>query len=165
MSLAIIPHKEEILRRVALGERTSRVLDSLGVHDMQLKRLRDSDAEFAAAFAEAEECQCERLADQLMEIPEDERDVQRARLVSDNVKWLLARRARGKYGDKVDVTVTQHIDIRTQFEAAERRLRSQCDQQDIEDVQVIDTQAQLLPSAVDNKSTVERMPTLNDLLC
>ncbi len=40
-----------------------------------------------------------------------EPDVQRARLIVDNIKWRASKLHAQQYGDKLDVTIDQHVSI------------------------------------------------------
>jgi hypothetical protein len=74
--------------------------------------------EFAEQYARAKELQTEKLADELVEIADDESNdvsgelkmpnsvaVQRARLKVDTRKWLLSKLQPKKYGDKLDMNL------------------------------------------------------------
>lgn len=82
--------------------------------------------DFMNAFEHARQEGLEHLADGLMTAHDDHTDVQRARLRSDNAKWLLSKRKPTIYGDKVDIHVSQTIDITAALsEARSRALPSQ----------------------------------------
>jgi hypothetical protein len=71
--------------------------------------------EFAARYAEAKQIALERMAEEVLDISDDDsRDldddgapnhaaVQRARLMVDSRKWLLAKLAPKKYGDRLEL--------------------------------------------------------------
>lgn len=74
--------------------------------------------EFAEQYARAKEIQTEKIADELIEIADDESGdvsgelkmpnsvaVQRARLKVDTRKWLLSKLQPKKYGDKLDMNL------------------------------------------------------------
>lgn len=77
--------------------------------------------DFNNAFEHARQEGLEHLADGLMTAHDDIVDVQRARLKSDNAKWLLSKRKPSVYGDKVDIHVTQTIDITAALSEAKAR--------------------------------------------
>lgn len=82
--------------------------------------------DFNNEFEQARQEGLEHLADGLMTAHDDHTDVQRARLRSDNAKWLLSKRKPSVYGDKVDIHVSQTIDITAALsEARSRALPSQ----------------------------------------
>lgn len=57
--------------------------------------------EFSANYARAREDAADSLVDKLMDIADNEDDVQRAKLKSDNVKWVASRMKPKSYGDKI----------------------------------------------------------------
>lgn len=63
--------------------------------------------EFAQQYARACEDRREVRKEQLLDIPVDaDIDPQRGRLLSDNIKWVLAKEEPKKYGDKIHQEVT-----------------------------------------------------------
>ena len=83
--------------------------------------------DFSISFEQARQEGLEHLADGLMTAHKDEPDVQRARLKSDNAKWLLSKRKPNVYGDKVDIHVSQTIDIGIALTEARKRALPQSD--------------------------------------
>lgn len=91
--------------------------------------------DFNNLFEQARQEGLEHMADGLMTVADEERDVQRARLKSDNAKWLLSKRKPSVYGDKVDIHVSQTIDISGALsEAKQRALMSAADVAKLKDV-------------------------------
>lgn len=84
--------------------------------------LRENNA-LAQSYASAREIGHDVLADQLLKIPLEQEDVNRARLLSDNIKWVLARRASGKYGDKLSVDISGTVDLTAIMADSAKRLR------------------------------------------
>lgn len=85
---------------------------------------RQHDPLFANAYTCAREEGLEQIADGLLTAHDDYTDVQRARLKSDNAKWLLSKRKPTIYGDKVDIHVSQTIDIGQALKEARSRALS-----------------------------------------
>lgn len=97
---------------------------------------RQHDSDFNNLFEQARQEGLEHIADDLMTIADDYVDVQRARLKSDNAKWLLSKRKPQIYGDKVDIHVSQTIDISGALnEARSRAFPVRQEEDDIIDVQ------------------------------
>lgn len=69
------------------------------------------------------EAQTHVLADELLEIPDQYDDVTRAKLKSDNIRWLIARRNRKAYGDKLEIDHNHSVDIRAALDDADSRLK------------------------------------------
>jgi hypothetical protein len=82
---------------------------------------RQQYLDFSNAFEQARQEGLEHLADGLIDAHKTEQDVQRARLKSDNAKWLLSKRKPTVYGDKVDIHVSQTIDIGHALTEARKR--------------------------------------------
>lgn len=98
---------------------------TLGVASWELYKYRKSHPFFEKILTEARQEGFEQLADTLIEIPDVYADVQRGRLKSDNIKWLLSKRKPLVYGDRIDVNLTQTIDIGVALsEARSRALNS-----------------------------------------
>lgn len=82
---------------------------------------REHDHEFGNAFERARQEGYHSQGDALLTAHKEETDVQRARLKSDNIKWLLSKRHPQVYGDKVDIHVSQTIDIGAALAEAKKR--------------------------------------------
>lgn len=64
------------------------------------------DHEFSLQYERARRNQMEFYADKITEWPDEYAEVARARLKSDNVKWLMARMASSRYGDRIAAEIT-----------------------------------------------------------
>lgn len=102
-------HKEIICYRVRGGELLSSVCRAIGIDPNVIRNLaaldEDFDVRLAAACAQGQHAQVERL----YEIPYDlTLSDARAKLLSDNIKWIAGRSNRKAYGEhlKVDQNVT-----------------------------------------------------------
>jgi hypothetical protein len=82
---------------------------------------RQHNPNWANLFEHARQEGLEHIADGLITIADEMVDVQRARLKSDNAKWLLSKRKPSVYGDKVDIHVSQTIDIGSALAEARKR--------------------------------------------
>ena len=94
-------------------------------HDLKtFFRWAEKHPEFKARFDAAREAGYYRLAGSLMEVADDERYPQKARLKADNIKWLLSRWNPQKYGDRIDINVDNNVPISVALEAARKRLQA-----------------------------------------
>ena len=57
--------------------------------------------EFEKAYRNAKMLQMDSLGERLLDISNEYEDVQRARLMSDNIKWLMSKVAPTKYGNRL----------------------------------------------------------------
>lgn len=113
--------KELILKRLSEGKTLKSICEEIQLDPQTLFRIKRQDASFSSLFSEAQSDGYDILAESLLNIPDEYEDVNKARLKSDNVKWMLARRAHAKYGDRIDLNVTQTVDIKSALlEARER---------------------------------------------
>jgi hypothetical protein len=135
---------------------------ALGWSTKVYRRMRLEQPAFDMAVARAREMAQDVLVDKLPEIARTEPDVQRARLMSDNIKWIAARIRPRLYGDKLDLNVTANVSIAEAMAAAKARvtLRPMCDPADIIDGQVIDSQNNDAPSPIDKQSTLPGFPDI-----
>lgn len=111
------------------------------------------DTVFGSDCSRALELGFEIQADSLHTIADDYHDVQKARLKSDNLKWILARRVPHKYGDRLDINLNQTVDITgALLEARNRSTLSLHDPNNIDDAQLVETKSLSDSSASDYKS-------------
>lgn len=103
------------------GEPLKNIITGMLTDESAFFIYRQRDPLFSAAFERARLEGLEHIADGLLTVHDDYIDVQRARLKSDNAKWLLAKRKPAIYGDKVDIHVSQTIDIGAALTEAKRR--------------------------------------------
>ncbi len=103
------------------GEPLKEIIGQIVSSEYEFWKYRQHDPSFANMFEQARQEGLEHLADALITIADESVDVQRSRLKSDNYKWLLSKRKPSVYGDKVDIHVSQTIDISTALSEAKKR--------------------------------------------
>lgn len=104
--------KDFIIRRATKGFSIRDCIKRSGfaIHDFT-KYLRDNE-EFRLDFHSAQTIGYDSLADELLAIPDDtSMTLGRAKLKSDNIKWILAKKRPSEYGDKIDLNINQTVDI------------------------------------------------------
>jgi len=121
------------------GKSIKSIAEELGVSVSTLARWRVDNPQLHDEVMRAQETGFELLADSLLTIDEEITDVQRAKLKSDNIKWILSKRHARRYGDRIDVNITETIDITAALDEAKRRvLQPICNPTEVIDVQVVD---------------------------
>lgn len=105
----------------AIGEPLKVIVGELLTTEYRFWKYRQEYPDFDKIFCSARNEGLEHLADALITLADEYQDVQRARLKSDNYKWLLSKRKPAVYGDKVDIHVSQTIDIGTALKEARQR--------------------------------------------
>ena len=153
MQLALAQH--ETLLAVALeGKPLKEIAAAVGVSLSALFRLAEKDAQFRANLAQARDTGIDVLVDEMLVIARDENiPVDRARVLCDVIRWIAARRAQRRYGDRLDMNINQSIDLAgTLIEARRRSEQPVCNQLDAAQSQVIDAAYELVVQPTDKES-------------
>lgn len=114
-----------------------------------------SDREASLAFARAQEFRADLLVDEALHLADGDGDPAKVRNQIDIRKWSASRLNSKRYGDRVDLNVTQTIDVGATLQEARARL-SERYQQPLQHVQVID-----LPSVTDQRANDTESQALN----
>lgn len=130
---------------------------ALGCSYREMNRELHRNDSFSQKLAQARAQGMELLADELTTIAENQAlDPQRAKLKSENIRWLLARRLPHAYGDRLEVKV-ERVDVSAALiEARQRLLRPSSDPALIEDAEVIELPA---PNSTSTTDTTSVAPT------
>lgn len=134
------------------GKTIQQICDALGVTTRALYDATYKDPVFAREFTRARQEGLELHADSLINLADEADDILRARLKSENIRWLLSRRLPAQYGDKIALDVSGQIDLVGVLAEARQRLRSVSDQHDVIDVQTRAVTGLPAPTATDSES-------------
>lgn len=102
----------------------------------------NKDENLHAMYVEADQRGSDAMADALVNIDNHrihgQSDPKMAKVISDNIKWVLSKRKPKEYGDRVQVdhSVTVDVAITTALDAARRRVPV-ADQSDVIDAEVV----------------------------
>ena len=130
-----------------------------GIHLRTFNRWLSGDREASLDYVRAQELLADVLVDDALEIVDTEPDAQKARNQADMRKWIASKRNTKRYGDRVDLNVTQTLDIgSTLQEARARLLRPVRDQLGVNEPQVIDLPSRIVQGAPDNQSVDRPRP-------
>ena len=110
------------------------------------------DKSLAHAYGRAMEARADFLADQIIEIADNESDSSKARNQIDARKWFASKVHPKQYGERIDMNVTQSLDISAILNEARARVLPVSDQSNIIDAQAIDISTSLASASADNKS-------------
>ena len=114
--------KEYIVREVATGRTAKSVAVELGFKHSLIFDTCEIDTVFRDRINRARVSGVDALVDDLQTVAENEPDVQRARLQCDNIKWIASKLQPNKYGDRIDVNVTNSIDLNQAMIEARKRM-------------------------------------------
>jgi len=112
-----------MLELIATGATIKESCEQLQRSNSYLIDYRHEFPDFDQKYKRARENGLDMLGDSLMEVNRIERDPQRARILSDNIKWYLSKHRREVYGDKVDINVNQKVSITSALAEAKGRLK------------------------------------------
>lgn len=147
------------------GAPVKTIAAALGIERYQLWNLRKEYEDFGNAFNDARKSAAESIADDLLTAHTDIADVMKARLFSDNARWVLARRVPEVYGDKqtVDMNVSGQIDLAAAIAQGNQRLMSDSARRTIDVTPVESSTYQ--DENCDNQSQMPpALPSIDDLL-
>lgn len=112
----------------------------------------ESNHFFNTAYASAQRARAELLADEVVDIADTELDPQRARNRMDARRWYASKMQPQKYGDRIDLNITERVDIGGAIAEAKRRALPSRFPEDIEDAEIVVTQQLPSPTAADTQS-------------
>jgi len=112
---------EAILEVAISGGTLTDMADAACISVKQLYYCRQSDPLLRSQVAEAQQEGIHHTVDRLVNIQEEFDDPQVMRVVSDNIKWRASKLMPKVYGDRIDLNVTQTLDIKTALDEAKSR--------------------------------------------
>lgn len=110
------------------------------------------DKQAAIAYARAVEIRADILADEALTIADTEPDAAKARNQIQVRQWLASKLHAKRYGDRIDLNVTQTIDIGNTLAEARARLLPVRYQDGVTQPQVIDVENKMIDGASDKES-------------
>lgn len=131
---------------VCEGVTLKAALSEVGLTRDMFSSTLSSVRELAHAYARAREISADFLVDEALDVVKNEPDVQRAREIANMHRWAAGKFNQKRYGERIDLNVSQTIDVSEALKEARARIvRPVVDQLPAPQAQVIDLQA--LPAA------------------
>lgn len=119
--------KEEIVLAIADGTTIARACELYAISKYYLMAQCDIDPLFGKNFKKAREiaadCEAEALSSMDLDSCETPTQVAAKKLRADNTKWKASKLARETYGEKMEVSVHNTLDISKALESAHKRIR------------------------------------------
>lgn len=112
-----------IIARLYAGDTIQQACAAAGIKGEVLARWRNENQSYSERFAQALDYYHDRRADSLLTAHDDIPDPQRARLYSDNVKWLLSKRDK-RYSERLELNVEHRVSLADALKEANGRLLS-----------------------------------------
>jgi hypothetical protein len=107
------------------GATYKQIAEAMGCARCTLFTLMLNNAPFKARLEQARAIGYASTADEVKTLVTDNplTDVQMLRLHSDNAKWYLSKMDPARFGDKLDLTVSKAVDLRTAIAEGRSRMR------------------------------------------
>ena len=142
----------EVIDKVLAGETLRSALAGMDLTPQAFGHLLQKDKEAAVAYARAAELRADLMADEVISIADGDDDPNKARNRITARQWLAGKLNAKRYGDRIDLNVTQTLDVGATLLEARTRLRPVHDQLTQQDTQVLDVEARMTPRATDKES-------------
>lgn len=125
---------------------------SVGLTPQLFNYRLQSDKASAVAYARAVELKADLMADEVVHIADSDNDPAKVRNQMQARQWLASKLYAKRYGDRIDLNVTQTIDIGATLAEARARVLPARYLSHVTDAQVIESSEQNTLQLSDNKS-------------
>lgn len=112
---------ESILKGMYKGQSVLSQLKAMGIEAIDFHRIVHKDTTLANEYACAREAMGDALADEIVDIADNCTDAFHARNRIDARKWVASKLRPTVYGDRLDVNLTQTVDIGGALQEARNR--------------------------------------------
>lgn len=148
----------EGIRQVARGSTLTAYLKAVGMDDLRFYEIVETTPQLTSDYARAKRARAESIAQEIVDIADNEADAQKARNRIQARQWYAGKILPREYGDRMDINVTQTIDIGDALaQARARALRPVCDQPVTLDAQVVDYTDINVVGPADEQSNAPRL--------
>lgn len=160
----VISLARQVIAQVCEGVKLKDALAELGLTRTLFYSALSSERELAVSYARAREISADFLVDEALDVVKNEPDVQRAREIANMHRWAAGKFNQKRYGERIDLNVSQTIDVSEALkEARARVVRPVIDQLPTPQQQVIDLQDVSPIEPRDEESrTVDAAPPADD---
>lgn len=149
----IDPAVEMVITQVLDGVQLRHAVKAAGLSPQLFHYRLSKDKAAAVAYSRAVEIRADLLADEALHLADGDGDPHKVRNQISIRQWLASKLYAQRYGDRIDLNVTQTIDVSaTLAEARARILRPARDQHDVIDARVLDSQARIAHEPSDAQS-------------
>lgn len=146
------PAVARIIENVLEGAPLREAARAAGLSLPALHRRLAQDKGAAQAYARASEMRADVLADEALHIADGDDDPAKVRNQIQVRQWLASKLYARRYGDRIDLNVTQVVDIGATLAEARARLRPVRDLGDVIDAETVDSTGVLNVEPCDNQS-------------
>lgn len=143
---------QQIIERILDGSSLKEATKACGIDVFKFNRMLQGDKSAALAYARAVEIRADILADEALHIADNENDAAKARNQIGVRQWLASKLYAKRYGDRIDLNVTQTIDVSATLAEARARLLPVRDLNNVIDVETVANPSVASDGARDIKS-------------
>ena len=154
------PRVAAVITQILDGNPLKTALKTVGIAQTTFHELLGSDRTAALAYARATELRADNLADEALQIADNEPDAAKARNQIQVRQWLASKLYAKRYGDRIDLNVTQTIDIGSTLAEARARLLPVRDQHNVIDVEYRENTSVARGGSTDNESAGNAAPDI-----
>ena len=153
MSSVVTPQAiESVLTLVVEGQLLRQAAKLLNLPESSLYRTLHADPELWASYKRARELGANAMAEQAVDIADNDADAKRARNRIMVRQWLAGKLDPKTYGDRLDLNVTQTVDISGALGEAKSRVRPLRDQSNVVDAVIVSESTRCDPRPSDKES-------------
>lgn len=150
---------ERIIESILEGNSLRKAVAEVGIGLRTFHNWISGDRDLAMLYARAREMLMDAEVDEAKELADSDGDPAKVRNQVDIRKWRATKLAAKTYGERIDLNVTQTLDIgATLAEAKARLLRPVSYQLEAQDAQVIDLPRQIMREPSDKQSETRPGP-------
>lgn len=146
---------DRVIERVLEGAPLREAISAAGVNVTTFNKWLQADKESATNYVRATEIRADLLADEALHLADGDGDPSKVRNQLQVRQWLASKLNSKRYGDRIDLNVTQTIDISSTLAEARSRLIPVRDQSNVIDMQPVDY-IDVQPGATPDKQSVKR---------
>lgn len=138
-----------IITMLGKGVALGKIRDALNISADRFWSMLRANPKFMGRMQLIRQAMIEELTDTMLTVSESVADVHRAKLITDNIKWLASKRIPHIYGDKLHVEHTV-VDLNSAINDAIKRSKT-----DIEVKKIPSSSKLINPESIDNEDDDE----------
>lgn len=147
---------ESVLTLIVEGQLLRQAAKLLNLPESSLYRALHADPELWSSYKRARELGANAMAEQAVDIADNDTDAKRARNRIMVRQWLAGKLDPKTYGDRLDLNVTQTVDISGALSDARTRVRPLRDQSNVIDAVIVSESTRCEPGSSDKESPAPR---------
>lgn len=126
---------QDVIEHVLAGKPLREAVALVGLTPSKFAHHLQGDKQAALAYARAVEIKADLMADEVVHLADGDGDPAKVRNQMQARQWLASKLYAKRYGDRIDLNVTQTIDVSATLAEARARLLPRSDLTNIEDAE------------------------------